>query len=163
MKSNSNSKQEIGSGQFGVVKKGVYRGREVAIKEIKTGKSSDHKLELNSIGREAHLACLASSNNHLNVVKFFGAYEDSVKQTICLVFQYMGDGSVEKVLMKEKKYTGSFSSDISTVLKMARDAACGVVELHRVGVVHRDLSTRNLLTDHQQRVRYVCSSGIDEF
>ncbi len=135
-----------------MIKKGIHRGNEVAIKEIELEEKDE--ATLNSVGKEAHLACLASSSDHPNVVKFFGAFRDFETHVVCLVFQYLGGGSLDRVLMKENKHVGPNRSDVSTILQMARDAACGVAELHRLGVVHRDLSTRNFLTDHQQRVRY---------
>jgi serine/threonine protein kinase len=42
---------------------------------------------------------------------------------------------------------------------MAVDASAGLVHLHQMGVIHRDIATRNMLIDSQMRCR-VCDFGL---
>ena len=149
--------KEIASGNFGVVKKGVYNldGEciPVVIKQHKVPADINQSKWYESRAREAHISHLASSSNHPNVVKFFGAYHDDInRSSFCMVYQFLSGGNAEKALLQEKRYNNASKSDVSKMLRMALDATKGIAELHRLHIIHRDIACRNLLLDDCQRV-----------
>ncbi len=67
---------------------------------------------------------------------------------LCIVTQYLPFGSIDTLLIKRQ-----LDVDIKSIVKMAKDAASGVLHLHLEGVIHRDLAARNLLVDRDLSVR----------
>jgi len=66
---NSDKKDLIGSGQFGLVYKGIYENEEVAVKTVKSG---SNKVELKCLLSE--LKILIYIKGHPNVADVVGAY-----------------------------------------------------------------------------------------
>ena len=102
---------------------------------------------LDNFAREAAISHQVS---HTHVVPFVGAVFNPPH--LCLVYAYMGGGSVEQVLLKQQQFSSSRKDDIKQVFQMAVDAAQGLSNMHEQGVIHRDIATRNLLLDRQMRV-----------
>jgi serine/threonine protein kinase len=86
---------------------------------------------------------------HANTVPFVGACWTPPNE--CLLTEYMPNGTVERVLVRERQF--GREEDLPRVLQMALDAARGVLHLHKEGVVHGDIATRNLFLDRDHRVR----------
>jgi serine/threonine protein kinase len=107
--------------------------------------------------REAHISHLACSNHHLHVAQFLGVeeYHEDGEQRMGLVYQWMNGGSMQDVLMKGKQYESNKRSNVLALIRMALEAAQGLLECHQQGIVHRDVATRNLLLDHNHRVWFV--------
>ncbi len=42
---------------------------------------------------------------------------------------------------------------LSTVLKIAKDVACGMNYLHKINIIHRDLKAANILIDDTGKVK----------
>lgn len=94
---------------------------------------------------------MARVSNHDHVVPLVGMVLEPVPS---VVMAFMCGGSVEDLLF------GARHSDDSAallpwyaVLKLIKEAACGVMHLHFQQVIHRDLSARNLLVDANGAVR----------
>lgn len=162
----------IGTGAFGVVFKGTWRGAPVAVKKI----LAMNELLLQDLKQEATLMHMLG--NHPNVVRLVGAV--TVPPYYCLVTDYYPQGSVYDALIKKKKNVpqtpvqmqGGPSPQLlvscggngvpvkwNLLVKVARDAAAGILHLHCEGVIHRDIACRNLLLDESWNV-HVADFGL---
>ncbi|XP_020222698.1 uncharacterized protein LOC109805125 isoform X2 [Cajanus cajan] len=95
---------ELGSGTFGTVYHGKWRGTDVAIKRIKSscfsGRLSEQDRLTKDFWREAQIL---STLHHPNVVAFYGVVPDGPGGTLATVTEYMVHGSLRNVLMKKEK------------------------------------------------------------
>ncbi len=114
--------EHLGVGSFGEVKKGVWRGTEVAVKLI--GYSDVVADSRNSFIEEVRIM---TTLRHPNVVLFMGAC--TKPPTLCIVMEYMALGNLHDVLHNE------LIPDIPDALKikMAKQAAKGMYFLHSSG------------------------------
>ncbi|KAF7834802.1 putative serine/threonine-protein kinase SIS8 [Senna tora] len=82
--------RELGSGTFGTLYHGKWRGTDVAIKRIKkscfTGRSSEQERLTVEFCREADIL---SKLHHPNVVAFYGVVQDGPGGTLATVAEYM--------------------------------------------------------------------------
>jgi len=126
--------KKIGAGAYGSVYIGEYRGNPVAIKEIKVsevGYGEDDAFE--EIDKEVLLMSKLKSSY---IVEFYGiAYTEQMAYT---VMELCSLGSVSSYLKKNKA---------SEKLKFAfcLDAARGLLYLHQMKIIHRDIKPDNLL------------------
>ena len=104
----------------------------------------DHFIE--AFAHEAGISQLVGS--HGNVVPFIGAVFNPPH--LHLVNTWMTGGTVEN-LIKQNRYASSNSTDIEKVMKIAVDVAEGLKWMHERGVIHRDIASRNILLDEQER------------
>jgi len=128
--------EQIGSGNFGQVYKGAWRGVAVAVKIVDN--FSLPEAEKLSIRQETLM--IAKLGNHPNVVRFIGACVND--GALHLVTQYHPKGSVYDILIKRKE-----NIKWKKLVKIACDAACGIFHLHCENIVHRDIAARNILID----------------
>ncbi|KQK16804.1 uncharacterized protein LOC100837333 [Brachypodium distachyon] len=147
--------QELGSGTFGTVYHGKWRGSDVAIKRINdrcfAGKPSEQEKMRNDFWNEAsNLADL----HHPNVVAFYGVVLDGPGGSIATVTEYMVNGSLRTALLKNAK-----SLDRRKRLIIAMDTAFGMEYLHNKNIVHFDLKSDNLLVNLRDPQRPICKVG----
>ncbi|XP_052133766.1 uncharacterized protein LOC127752443 isoform X2 [Oryza glaberrima] len=147
--------RELGSGTFGTVYHGKWRGSDVAIKRIKkscfTGQSSELERLANEFWREAEIL---SKLHHPNVVAFYGVVKDGPGGTLATVTEFMVNGSLRHVLQHKDKYL-----DHRKRLIIAMDAAFGLEYLHSQYIVHFDLKCDNLLVNLKDQSRPICKVG----
>ncbi|XVF33819.1 hypothetical protein REPUB_Repub18cG0003500 [Reevesia pubescens] len=147
--------KELGSGTFGTVYHGKWRGSDVAIKRIKkscfTGRSSEQERLTIEFWREADIL---SKLHHPNVVAFYGVVQDGPGGTLATVTEYMVDGSLRHVLLRKDRYL-----DLRKKLIIAMDAAFGMEYLHSKNIVHFDLKCDNLLVNLKDPSRPICKVG----
>lgn len=147
--------RELGSGTFGTVYHGKWRGSDVAIKRIKkscfTGRSSEQERLTLEFWREAEIL---SKLHHPNVVAFYGVVQDGPGGTLATVTEYMVNGSLRHVLLRKDKYL-----DRRKRLIIAMDAAFGMEYLHSKDIVHFDLKCDNLLVNLKDQSRPICKVG----
>ncbi|KAL5977503.1 hypothetical protein ACLOJK_021850 [Asimina triloba] len=147
--------RELGSGTFGTVYHGKWRGTDVAIKRIKrscfTGRSSEQERLTVDFWREAEIL---SRLHHPNVVAFYGVVQDGPGGTLATVAEYMVNGSLRHVLLRKDKYL-----DRRKRLIIAMDAAFGMEYLHSKNIVHFDLKCDNLLVNLKDPMRPICKVG----
>ncbi|KAL1559906.1 hypothetical protein AAHA92_10194 [Salvia divinorum] len=97
--------RELGSGTFGTVYHGKWRGSDVAIKRIKkscfTGRQSEQERLTNEFWREADIL---SKLHHPNVVAFYGVVQDGPGGTLATVAEFMVDGSLRHVLLRKDRH-----------------------------------------------------------
>ncbi|OIW01754.1 hypothetical protein TanjilG_03892 [Lupinus angustifolius] len=147
--------QELGSGTFGTVYHGKWRGTDVAIKRIKSscfsGRLSEQERLTKDFWREAKIL---SALHHPNVVAFYGVVPNGPGGTLATVTEYMVHGSLRNVLMKKEKVL-----DRRKRLMIAMDAAFGMEYLHLKNIVHFDLKCDNFLVNLGDPERPVCKVG----
>ncbi|KAA8544750.1 hypothetical protein F0562_019546 [Nyssa sinensis] len=147
--------RELGSGTFGTVYHGKWRGTDVAIKRIKkscfTGRSSEQERLTVEFWREADIL---SKLHHPNVVAFYGVVQDGPGGTLATVTEYMVNGSLRHVLLCKDRYL-----DRRKRLIIAMDAAFGMEYLHSKNIVHFDLKCDNLLVNLKDTLRPICKVG----
>ncbi|KAF8024408.1 hypothetical protein BT93_F1560 [Corymbia citriodora subsp. variegata] len=147
--------RELGSGTFGTVYHGKWRGTDVAIKRIKkicfTGRSSEQERLTAEFWREADIL---SNLHHPNVMAFYGVVQDGPGGTLATVAEFMVDGSLRHVLLCKDKHL-----DRRKRLSIAMDAAFGMEYLHSKNIVHFDLKCDNLLVNLKDPSRPICKVG----
>jgi tRNA A-37 threonylcarbamoyl transferase component Bud32 len=136
--------RRIGEGAFGVVYRGVWRGRDVAIKEAIGAREEAMgysfvdlaQAELEKFKQEARR--MQQVTAHPNIVPFFGVIVTPVFSIVC---QFCDGGSLDGVLYKDR------NRDIPMARRWhwLRGIARGAQHLHHEGLVHRDLAARNVL------------------
>ncbi|TQE03060.1 hypothetical protein C1H46_011231 [Malus baccata] len=147
--------RELGSGTFGTVYHGKWRGTDVAIKRINdrcfAGKPSEQERTREDFWNEAiKLADL----HHPNVVAFYGIVLDGPGGSVATVTEYMVNGSLRNALQKNEK-----SLDKRKRLMIAMDVAFGMEYLHEKKIVHFDLKSDNLLVNLRDPHRPICKVG----
>ncbi|KAL2454748.1 Protein kinase superfamily protein with octicosapeptide/Phox/Bem1p domain [Abeliophyllum distichum] len=147
--------QELGSGTFGTVYHGKWRGTDVAIKRINdrcfAGKPSEQDRMREDFWNEAiKLADL----HHPNVVAFYGVVLDGPSGSIATVTEYMVNGSLRNALQKSER-----NLDKRKRLLIAMDVAFGMEYLHGKNIVHFDLKSDNLLVNLRDPHRPICKVG----
>uniref|UniRef100_A0A1D1XXR5 Serine/threonine-protein kinase CTR1 n=1 Tax=Anthurium amnicola TaxID=1678845 RepID=A0A1D1XXR5_9ARAE len=147
--------RELGSGTFGTVYHGKWRGTDVAIKRIRkscfAGRTSEQERLTKDFWREAQIL---SKLHHPNVVAFYGVVPDGAGGTLATVTEYMVNGSLKHVLLRKDR-----SLDLRKRLMIAMDAAFGMEYLHSKDIVHFDLKCDNLLVNMRDSQRPICKVG----
>eukprot|EP00268_Persea_americana_P032991 TRINITY_DN3264_c0_g2_i3.p1 TRINITY_DN3264_c0_g2~~TRINITY_DN3264_c0_g2_i3.p1 ORF type:complete len:1317 (-),score=311.20 TRINITY_DN3264_c0_g2_i3:1228-5178(-) len=147
--------RELGSGTFGTVYHGKWRGTDVAIKRIKkscfSGRSSEQERLTKDFWREAQIL---SKLHHPNVVAFYGVVPDGAGGTLATVTEFMVNGSLKHVLLRKDR-----ELDHRKRLIIAMDAAFGMEYLHSKNIVHFDLKCDNLLVNMRDSQRPICKVG----
>ncbi|XP_019052986.1 PREDICTED: uncharacterized protein LOC104595339 isoform X2 [Nelumbo nucifera] len=145
--------RELGSGTYGTVFYGKWKGSDVAIKRIKpscfVGSEKDRLIA--DFWKEAHML---SQLHHPNVLAFYGVVTDGQMINLATVTEYMVNGSLKQVLRRKDR-----TIDRKKRLIIAMDAAFGVEYLHEKNIVHFDLKSHNFLVNMRDPQRPVCKIG----
>eukprot|EP00747_Dinoflagellata_sp_TGD_P049422 gnl/TRDRNA2_/TRDRNA2_146181_c1_seq1.p1 gnl/TRDRNA2_/TRDRNA2_146181_c1~~gnl/TRDRNA2_/TRDRNA2_146181_c1_seq1.p1 ORF type:complete len:590 (+),score=102.41 gnl/TRDRNA2_/TRDRNA2_146181_c1_seq1:43-1770(+) len=143
----------IGSGGFGSVYRGMYRGQEVAIKKLHCVDGKITPMQLEEFRKEVtNLKAL----RHPRLVSFIGAaYTDP---SLCIVTEFMPNGSLYE-LLHQKKTALRFKQRHTIAVQITE----GVEFLHgrQPLVVHRDLKSLNVVLDHQLNAK-LCDFGLTQ-
>ncbi|XP_031479354.1 uncharacterized protein LOC116250101 isoform X2 [Nymphaea colorata] len=147
--------RELGSGTFGTVYHGKWRGSDVAIKRINdrcfSGKPSEQQRMRTDFWNEA---CKLSDLHHPNVVAFYGVVLDGPGGTVATVTEYMVNGSLRQALHKNNRIR-----ERRNRIYIAMDVAFGMEYLHGKNIVHFDLKSDNLLVNLRDPQRPICKVG----
>ncbi|KAL6226394.1 hypothetical protein ACLB2K_000356 [Fragaria x ananassa] len=146
--------KELGSGTYGTVYHGKWKGSNVAIKRIKPCCFTDGVLEdrlLADFWKEAHIL---GQLHHPNIVAFYGVVTDGPVTDLATVTEYMVNGSLRQVLRRKDR-----TIDRRKRMILAMDAAFGMEYLHEKSIVHFDLKSHNFLVNMRDPQRPVCKIG----
>ncbi|EFA82228.1 ankyrin repeat-containing protein [Heterostelium album PN500] len=142
--------EKLGAGSSGKVYKGLYKGKEVAIKVLK---SMTEDKEIQEFKKEFQIMSAIRSKH---VVHFYGAV---LEPKPCMVMENCSNGSLYHVMNNEKL-------DIrwEKTFRFALETARGLDCLHSWNpqIVHRDLKSLNLLVNDKWEIK-VCDFGLSRF
>ncbi|XP_047535163.1 mitogen-activated protein kinase kinase kinase 7-like [Vanessa atalanta] len=137
----------VGKGAFGVVWKGLWRNKFVAVKHINSEvERREFAIEVRQLSRVSHP----------NIVRLYGACTQGAQ--VCLVMEYAEGGSLYNVLHNRPKPKYSAAHAMS----WARQCAEGVAYLHAMKpkpLIHRDLKPPNLLLVAGGQKLKICDFG----
>ncbi|KAL7863875.1 hypothetical protein AOLI_G00152950 [Acnodon oligacanthus] len=139
---------ELGSGQFGVVRMGKWRALcRVAIKIISEGAMSEEDF--------IEEAKIMTRLCHPKLVQLYGVC--TVQRPICIVTELMEKGSLLHVLQHSSDTLHSVR-----LLTMCQDVCEGMEYLEENKFIHRDLAARNCLVNEGNIVK-VCDFGMTRY
>ncbi len=133
------SSKFLGSGASGSVYTAKYFNIDVAIKMIQ---KSNAGLENDLTEFYNELKFLNNNAQHMNVIRFFGVYENTNKNLIGLVMEYCSNGDVANYVTKHEL-------SINQKVNLMQGIANGMQYLHHHNIAHRDLKCENVLLDSQ--------------
>lgn len=139
----------VGVGFFGEVFRGLWNGTDVAIKvfleqDLTTENMKDFCNEISILSRL----------RHPNVILFLGACMKPPH--LSLVTEYMEVGSLYSLIHSK---TQKSKLHWKRRLKMLRDICRGLMCMHRLKIVHRDLKSANCLVNKYWTVK-ICDFGL---
>ncbi|EES04829.1 hypothetical protein BDA96_04G115000 [Sorghum bicolor] len=139
----------VGVGFFGEVFRGLWNGTDVAIKvfleqDLTTENMKDFCNEISILSRL----------RHPNVILFLGACMKPPH--LSLVTEYMEVGSLYSLIHSKMQKT---KLHWKRRLKMLRDICRGLMCMHRLKIVHRDLKSANCLVNKYWTVK-ICDFGL---
>jgi len=159
--------QVLGTGGFGAVYRGRYRGDEVAIKKLHIADGQVTALQIEEFRKEVeNLQAL----RHPRLVSFIGAAltDNGVgggggtgprhPPSLCIVTEFMPNGSLH-ALLHQRRETLTFDQRLSMAIQVTE----GVVFLHGRSppFVHRDLKSLNAVLDFALNVK-LCDFGLTQ-
>jgi len=145
--------ESLGSGEFGEVYRGTYKGKEVAIKMLYGDDSMMNELVMQDLAKEIESFRYL---RHKRLVGFIGACLEWPNP--CLVTEYMPGGSLHHLLHVRK-----LKLPLKQSIYMCLQLADGVMYLHSQNptVVHRDLKSLNVVLDLNLNIK-ICDFGLTE-
>ncbi|XP_007898221.1 tyrosine-protein kinase SYK isoform X2 [Callorhinchus milii] len=135
--------KELGSGNFGTVKKGIYKMRKKDISvAVKVLKSNDPAVK-DELMKEAHFM---HQLDNPYIVRMIGICE---RECLMLVMELAEQGQLNKFLQAHKDVI-----TITNVVELVHQVSMGMRYLEEKNYVHRDLAARNVLlvTQHYAKI-----------
>ncbi|XP_055838392.1 tyrosine-protein kinase Btk29A isoform X2 [Episyrphus balteatus] len=133
--------EELGSGQFGVVRRGKWRSSiDTAVKMMKEGTMSEDDF--------IEEAKVMTKLQHQNLVQLYGVC--SKHRPIYIVTEYMKHGSLLNYL---RRHETTLIGNMGLLLDMCIQVSKGMAYLERHNYIHRDLAARNCLVGSENVVK----------
>ncbi|KAF9460230.1 kinase-like domain-containing protein, partial [Collybia nuda] len=135
----------VARGYFSNVYKGTWRRRTVAVKVLESHIPSDLLNEVN----------IWMSLRHRIILRFYGASSTKGPLPWFIVSPFVQHGSVSDYLKRMRKRADlgvpQTGKDEPNFLQLTYDVGNGMKYLHRMGILHCDLKTANVLVDDKKR------------
>ncbi|XP_059306569.1 serine/threonine-protein kinase STY13-like [Lycium ferocissimum] len=165
----------IGQGAYGSVYKGLYDGKEVAVKILDMSNEKRRAVITKAFTQEVSIWYKL---DHPNIAKIIGASKrlpqvkpnglvtpcnsDAINHSLrkqsfgyaegyCIVVEYVSGGTLTSHLLKHSIKR----LPLNSVIQLALDVARGLSYLHSKKIVHRDVKSWNLLVDKKGRVKII--------
>ncbi|XP_047333865.1 serine/threonine-protein kinase EDR1-like [Impatiens glandulifera] len=139
----------VGIGFFGEIFRGIWNGTDVAIKVF-----LEQDLTAENMEDFCNEISILSRLRHPNVILFLGAC--TKPPHLSMVTEYMDMGSLYNLIhLTEQKKKLSWRRK----LKMLRDICRGLMCVHRMKIIHRDLKSANCLVNKHWTVK-ICDFGL---
>jgi len=154
---NWNNRKPIGIGKFGDTYHAVFRGVDVAVKELRKDMQYDPRLnefrdEYNTLSRL----------RHPNIIELYGICTDRAidisapelrESFYCLVMEYASNGSLHDLI--HPKQNTNDELDIKLIKKMLKQIARALVYLHSNSppMIHRDLKPASVVFDSESNAK----------
>jgi tetratricopeptide (TPR) repeat protein len=134
--------EELGKGGMGKVYRVLDRkiNEELALKLIRPEIADKKTIE--RFGNELKMARKIS---HKNVCRMYHLSEES--GTHYIIMEYMQGESLKNMIKMTKQLS------VGSAVNIAKQVCEGLLEAHRLGVVHRDLKPHNIMIDREGTVR----------
>jgi len=133
--------EELGTGQFGEVHRGRYKGQiDVAIKMMKEGSM----LESDFIDEAKTMMQL----QHNNLVRLLGVCTQ--RRPILILTEFMKNGALLQYLRRHKT---RMLANVETLVEMCEQVCAAMEYLESKGFIHRDLAARNCLVGDKNVVK----------
>ncbi|XP_020884091.1 serine/threonine-protein kinase B-raf [Arabidopsis lyrata subsp. lyrata] len=136
----------VGSGSSGVVCRGIWNKTEVAIKML-----FGQQLTAENMKDFCNEISILSRLRHPNVILFLGACTKPPQ--LSMITEYMNRGSLYDILRTRKK-----GLSWERKLKILSDICRGLMGIHQMGIVHRDLKSANCLLN--KGIVKICDFGL---
>eukprot|EP00004_Rigifila_ramosa_P013336 TRINITY_DN2942_c0_g1_i3.p1 TRINITY_DN2942_c0_g1~~TRINITY_DN2942_c0_g1_i3.p1 ORF type:complete len:632 (+),score=156.57 TRINITY_DN2942_c0_g1_i3:54-1898(+) len=142
----------IGEGAYGVVRRGVWRGSEVAVKQLR--RKIDEQHELAQFCSEISIML---ELRHPNVLLIMAACVEP--ENMFFLTEYIDRGTLFSLL-----HDPAISFSLPLSLSLCLSAARGINYLHNANppIVHRDIKSLNILVDSKWNVK-VADFGLTRF
>jgi len=146
--------KKLGTGGFGAVYQGRYRGQEVAIKKLHISDGQVTAAQVDEFKKE--VACLQALR-HARLVSFIGAALQP-PHSLCIVTEFMPNGSLYDLLHQRKQRL-----ERSQRASISVQCVEGVTFLHSRSppFVHRDLKSLNVVMDFALNAK-LCDFGLTQ-
>ncbi|MBL7083500.1 MAG: protein kinase [Candidatus Aminicenantes bacterium] len=135
--------EELGKGGMGVVYRVVDNKveEEVALKLLNSDVASDEE----TIERFRNELKFARKISHKNVCRMYDLNEDEGTQYITM--EYVSGEDLKSTIIR----VGQLS--VGKAVSITKQVCEGLIEAHRLGVIHRDLKPQNIMIDKEGNVR----------
>jgi serine/threonine protein kinase/Tfp pilus assembly protein PilF len=135
--------EELGRGGMGKVYKALDTEikERIALKLIKPEIASDRK----TIDRFRNELKVARQISHKNVCRMYDL--NKADSSYFITMEYIPGGDLKRFIRRSKQLS------IETAVSIAKQICEGLVEAHRLGVVHRDLKPNNIMIDDDGNAR----------
>ncbi|XP_026439290.1 MDIS1-interacting receptor like kinase 2-like [Papaver somniferum] len=150
----------IGAGGYGSVYKAeLSTGQVVAVKKLHPSDEDSEILDLKSFESEIHAL---TEIRHRNIVKLFGFCSNLERRISFLVYEFLEKGSLKHVLSDREQ---AMEFDWIKRVRFIKGAANAFAYMHHdciPAIVHRDISSNNILLDaeYDARVSDFCTARI---
>jgi len=137
----------LGIGGYGEVFKASWLGTPVAVKRLFDHRGCDSTIDF------AHEVSLLSRLRHPHVVLWMGVIVEPSELSI--VMEYMDRGSLSSVVHRRTSDGKTFANTLTVAMKMSwvHDIVEGMAYLHGRGIVHRDLTSNNVLLNKKGQAK----------
>ncbi|XP_026445451.1 probable leucine-rich repeat receptor-like protein kinase At1g35710 [Papaver somniferum] len=148
---NFDTKYCIGAGGYGsVFKAKLSTGQVVAVKKLHSSDEDSETLDLKSFESEVQAL---TEIRHKNIVKLFGFCSSIERQISFLIYEFVERGSLKKILCDAEQ---AVEFDWIKRLRFIKGTADALAYMHHdciPAIVHRDISSNNVLLDFEYEAR----------
>eukprot|EP01022_Parablepharisma_sp_SALTPOND_P033081 TRINITY_DN88162_c1_g1_i1.p1 TRINITY_DN88162_c1_g1~~TRINITY_DN88162_c1_g1_i1.p1 ORF type:complete len:954 (+),score=100.18 TRINITY_DN88162_c1_g1_i1:155-3016(+) len=113
-------------------------GEEYALKVVKTSKMTDVKIASLLLGEVEIMLELTSCPFAIRIEDYF-----VYKNDLCLILEYCNGGDLDNFIRKLRRKTKEFP--LEELKLIAWNVACGLYEMHKRNMMHRDIKPKNIL------------------